>query len=159
MASHSSVLAWRIPGTGEPGGLPSMGSHRIGHDWSDLAAAAAEVWKSASKTGHCESRLYPQLVRTDIIINRVIWVACVLSRFSSIGPFEIPWAVARQTLCPWGFSRQEYLLEWVAMPPPWNLPTQGSNLSLLSLLHWQAGALPLVPPGKPQALIINRYHR
>ena len=41
MTTHSSVLAWRIPGTGEPGGLPSMGSHRVGHDWSDLAAAAA----------------------------------------------------------------------------------------------------------------------
>ena len=41
MATHSSVLAWRIPETGEPGGLPSMGSHRVGHDWSDLAAAAA----------------------------------------------------------------------------------------------------------------------
>ena len=40
MATHSSVLAWRIPGTGEPGGLPSMGLHRIGHDSSDLAAAA-----------------------------------------------------------------------------------------------------------------------
>ena len=40
-ATHSSVLAWRIPGTGEPGGLPSMGSHRVGHDWSNLAAAAA----------------------------------------------------------------------------------------------------------------------
>ena len=40
MATHSSVLAWRIPGTGEPGGLPSMGSHRVGHDCSDLAAAA-----------------------------------------------------------------------------------------------------------------------
>ena len=39
MATHSSVLAWRIPGTEEPGGLPSMGSHRVGHDWSDLAAA------------------------------------------------------------------------------------------------------------------------
>ena len=40
MATHSSVLAWRIPGTGEPGRLPSMGSHRVGHDWSDLAVAA-----------------------------------------------------------------------------------------------------------------------
>ena len=40
MATHSSVLAWRIPGAGEPGGLPSMGSHRVGHDWNDLAAAA-----------------------------------------------------------------------------------------------------------------------
>ena len=38
MATHSSVLAWRIPGTREPGGLPSMGSHRVGHNWSDLAA-------------------------------------------------------------------------------------------------------------------------
>ena len=41
MATHSSVLAWRIPGTGEPSELPSMGSHRVRHDWSDLAAAAA----------------------------------------------------------------------------------------------------------------------
>ena len=41
MATHSSVLAWRIPGTGEPDGLPSMGSHRVGYDWSSLAAAAA----------------------------------------------------------------------------------------------------------------------
>ena len=42
MATHSSILAWRIPGTGEPSGLPSMGSHRVRHDWSDLAATAAE---------------------------------------------------------------------------------------------------------------------
>ena len=41
MATHSGVLAWRISGTGEPGGLPSMGSHRVRHDWSNLAAAAA----------------------------------------------------------------------------------------------------------------------
>ena len=41
MATHSRVLAWRIPGTGEPGGLPSMGLHRVRHDWRDLAAAAA----------------------------------------------------------------------------------------------------------------------
>ena len=41
MATHSSVLAWRIPGTGDPGGLPSMGSHRVGHDCSDLAAVAS----------------------------------------------------------------------------------------------------------------------
>ena len=40
MATYSIILAWRIPGTVEPGGLPSMGSHRVGHDWSDLAAAA-----------------------------------------------------------------------------------------------------------------------
>ena len=39
MATQSSVLAWRIPGMGEPGGLPSMGSHRVGHDGHNLAAA------------------------------------------------------------------------------------------------------------------------
>ena len=42
METHSSGPAWRIPGMEEPGGLPSMGSHRVRHDWSDLAAAAAE---------------------------------------------------------------------------------------------------------------------
>ena len=41
MATHSSILAWRIPGMGEPGELASMGSHRVGHDWRDLAAAVA----------------------------------------------------------------------------------------------------------------------
>ena len=51
MATHFNVLAWRIPGTGEPGGLPSIGSHRVGHDWSDLAVAVAvimwyySIWK------------------------------------------------------------------------------------------------------------------
>ena len=53
-ATHSSVLAWRIPGVGEPGGLPSMGSHRIGHDWSDLAAAAAKQPSSVKKEGRWE---------------------------------------------------------------------------------------------------------
>ena len=45
MATHSSVLAWRIPGMGKPGGLLSMGSHRVRHDWSDLAAAALNYLK------------------------------------------------------------------------------------------------------------------
>jgi len=52
MATHSSVLAWRIPGTGEPGGLPSMGSHRVGHDWSDLAAAAAYDYYPKKKSNY-----------------------------------------------------------------------------------------------------------
>ena len=43
MATHSIVLAWRIPGIGEPGGLPFMGLHRVGHDWYDLAAVAVSV--------------------------------------------------------------------------------------------------------------------
>ena len=53
MVTHSSVLAWRIPGMGEPGGLTSVGSHRVGHDRSDLAAAAAtesfRAWRCPSE--------------------------------------------------------------------------------------------------------------
>ena len=55
MATHSSVLAWRIPGKGEPGELPSMGSHRVGHDWSDLAAAAAATWQEDPATATAKS--------------------------------------------------------------------------------------------------------
>ena len=53
MATHSCVLAWRIPGTGKPGRLPSMGSHRVGHDGSDLAAAAA-----AAERHHTPARVH-----------------------------------------------------------------------------------------------------
>ena len=64
METHSSVLAWRIPGTGEPGGLPSMGSHRVRHDWSDLAAAAAKGM-AASLSPAC----YLILVKESFNIN------------------------------------------------------------------------------------------
>ena len=57
MATHSSVLAWRIPGMEEPGGLPSMGSHRVGHAWSDLAAAASLYNCSPQSTHHVISLL------------------------------------------------------------------------------------------------------
>ena len=52
MATHSSVLAWRIPRMGEPGGLLSMGSHRVGHDWSDLVAVAAAAAAAAAAAHH-----------------------------------------------------------------------------------------------------------
>ena len=55
MATHSSVLAWRIPGTEETGGRLSMGLHRVGHNWSDLAAAAAQA-----KERSLEESLPPQ---------------------------------------------------------------------------------------------------
>ena len=51
MATHSSVLAWRIPGTGSPGRLPSVGSHRVGHDLSDLAAVVTAVYVLAKLEG------------------------------------------------------------------------------------------------------------
>ena len=70
MATHSSVLAWRIPGTGEPDGLLSMGSHRIGHDWSDLATAADGQGSLAccSPWGRKESDTTEWLNWTELII-------------------------------------------------------------------------------------------
>ena len=58
MATHSSVLAWRIPGMGEPGGLPSMGSHRVGHNWSDLAETCLEgfLGGASGKESSCQCR-------------------------------------------------------------------------------------------------------
>ena len=65
MATHPSVLAWRIPGTGEPGGLPSMGLHRVGHDWSDLAAAAFHVLRNKTK----EARVWASIVAYNLHSN------------------------------------------------------------------------------------------
>ena len=59
MATHSSVLAWRIPGTGEPGGLPSMGLHRVGHNWSNWAAAAAGRTRLPSESWSNQHPLAP----------------------------------------------------------------------------------------------------
>ena len=58
MATHSSVLACRIPGTGDPGGLPSMGLHKVRHDWSDLAAAAAFLTKILKRKREEEFKKY-----------------------------------------------------------------------------------------------------
>ena len=63
MATHSSVLAWRTPVTGEPGGLLSMGSHRVGHDWSDLAAAAGPLEQLVL----CEFNTLVQLVQQPVL--------------------------------------------------------------------------------------------
>ena len=60
MATHSSTLAWRIPGTGEPGGLPSMGLHRVRHDCSDLAAAAAALFSDGVSEAQLGYVTYPR---------------------------------------------------------------------------------------------------
>ena len=76
MATHSSILAWRIPGTGEPGGLLSLGWHRVRHDWSDLAAAAAEKVEL----------LY-------IAIENVKWYSCCEKIYQLLRKLntELPW--------------------------------------------------------------------
>ena len=92
MATHSSVLAWRIPGTGEPGVLPSMGSHRVRHDWSDLAAAAAAgyiawpstngplVWLTAPRWGGHGARAPSCVSQTSPTFTLWIWTYNILLR-------------------------------------------------------------------------------
>ena len=114
MATHSSVLAWRIPGTGEPGGLPSMRSHRVGHDWSDLAAAAAilnlsleflelrlpRYWSTLDHFG------WRDCLGQQVYINKYRlssrhpdlcwWVGCCCQSLSPVGHFWTPWTATWQ---------------------------------------------------------------
>ena len=75
MATHSSILAWRIPGTEEPGGLQSMGSHKVRQDWSDLAAAAADC--TCCSPGCRDS--HPNINIQMIYVNdlQVFWRCCL----------------------------------------------------------------------------------
>ena len=77
MATHSSVLAWRIPGTGEPGGLPSMGSHRVGHDWSDLAVAKTiGTYHWLNVTLSLRMQVCSYNFNSDFLKTSRLWAAC-----------------------------------------------------------------------------------
>ena len=82
MATHFSVLAWRIPGMGEPGGLPSMGLHRVGQDWSDLAAAAATTLSYGLK-GFPSTHVHV-IAHSFFFLNKIAYV------FSFWGLHSIP---------------------------------------------------------------------
>jgi len=116
IATHSSVLAWRIPGLGEPGGLPSMGSHRVRHDWSDLAAAAAAV----------RGYKYHENNRIQLIVN------CCLVDKSCLSLLQPHRLKSTRLLCPWDFPGKNtgvgcyLLLQGI-------FSTQESNLCLLNL--------------------------
>ena len=95
MATHSSVLAWEIPGTEEPGGLPSKGSCRVGHDWSDLAAAGLRFIRIVKVKSLSRARVFATL-----------------------------WTVAHQAPPSMGFSRQEYW-SGLSFPSLGHLPDPG----------------------------------
>ena len=71
MATHSSILAWRIPGTGEPDELPSLRSHRVGHDGSDLAAAACATKDLCIILKVFREKMFQLFVRTCNIITDI----------------------------------------------------------------------------------------
>ena len=101
MATHSSVLAWRIPGTGEPGRLLSMGLHRVGHNWSDLAAAAAadSILKSRDITLPTKVHLVRAMVFPVVMYGCESWTI-KLAEYRRIDAFEL-WCWRRLLRIPW----------------------------------------------------------
>ena len=168
MATHSSVLAWRIPGTGEPGGLLPVGLHRVRHDWSDLAAAAA----AAAWTKHLLASIvtivdsvrnysmgvkinkYKFYARKDIY-EVLKYIPKYLSEWvkllSHVQLFVIPWTVAYQAPPSMEFSRQKY---WsgLTFPSPGDLPDPGIEPSSPML---QADALTSEEPRKPKISLLT----
>ena len=108
MATHSSVLAWWIPGMGEPGGLLSMGLHRVGHDWSDLAAAAAAIHSTITSDVHSRvcykvkaeyrdqvwadpgdrSKRHDRVAQTPMVPVPHTWLPCPLS--TPVPSWQVP---------------------------------------------------------------------
>ena len=93
MATHSSVLAWRIPGTGEPGRLPSLGLHRVGYDWSDLAAAAAYI-------GTTQSSLWPSEYVVMHVSSAINDLSCYIVIIYKPGVRESEHAILANLLSP-----------------------------------------------------------
>ena len=111
MATYSSVLAWRIPGTAEPGGRPSMGSHRVGHHWSDLAAAAVFLYPNHSEFStifkhnspfhasfSCEEVLYIQKDLVLLTLHKGFIQPLTQCRASSSHPY-VPIAICSCICC------------------------------------------------------------
>ena len=153
MATHSSVLAWRIPGTGEPGGLPSMGSHRVGHNWSNLAAAAAQWIYCVVLTSALSAK-----------INKMINFSKQFSySYTYIYESESEVTQLCVTLCnpmdcsPPGSSvhgiLQARILEWVAISSPGNLPNPGIEFRSPTM---QADSLLSEPQGNYFIYILSR---
>ena len=112
MATNSSILAWRIPWTEEPDGLPSMGLHRVGHDWSDLAAAAPLTLCNPMDCSPPGSSLHGNLQA------RILeWVASPFSRGSS-WPRDQTWVscIAGRCFTVWDIREAPRTLEWVVIP-------------------------------------------
>ena len=127
MATHSSVLAWRIPGTGEPGGLLFMGSHRVGHDWSDLAAAAAAL---IGKESPCQCRR----LGFNPWIGKIPWSR----KWPSTLAWEILWTEEPGGLQSMGLQRAGH--DWA------------TSLSLFTFMHWRRKwqHTPVFLPGESQ---------
>ena len=131
MATHSSVLVWRIPGMGEPGGLPSIVSHRVGHDWSDVAAAAAGIQHNCGV-----GKLGFQAHFSAFCCSLWGWLPLQSINCSVVSD-----------------SMQPHRLWPVRLLCPWNSPSKNTGVGCYSLLQ---GVFP-IQGLKPISLIVGRF--
>ena len=133
MATHSSVLAWRIPGMGEPGGLLSMGLHRVRHDWSDLAAAAAFplVQINLSEIKILVYHSLVQIVNRSLLLMELILGLC--NSQQNFLKFPLTWSFTT-SLCYFYTS-----IKWklfilthydLTVPSSWNTPLNPTHLDM-----------------------------
>ena len=156
MATHSSVLAWRIPGMGEPGGLPSMGSHSVEHNWSDLAAAAAVCMCAQSCPTLCDTMDYSAPVSSvhGISQARILeWVAISYSKgLSWLRDWICVSCIGRWVLNVWEIVKVAQSCPTLCNPhrlySPWNSPGRNTGVGSHSILH---GIFPTqgLKPGLP----------
>ena len=157
MAPHSSTLAWKIPWMEEPGRLPSMGSHRVGHDWSNLAAPAAAVswsrwWRDSGRPLRKKGRLEPASFlrdgwgRQNLLRNQEGMPVCSVRSVVS-NSLQPPWAAAYQVPLVMEISMQEY---WSGLPfpPPEDLPDPGIETMSLESPTLADKSLSTKPSGK-----------
>ena len=159
MATHSSVLAWRIPGTAEPGGLLSMGLHRVRHDWSDLAAAAAcfqFILRNCQtlQGSWLHHFAFPTAVYEDssfFIFSPMLVISCFFFIIAILVGVKWRWkSLSRVRLCyPMDSTvrgiLQARIVEWVHSPG--DLPNPGIEPRSPAL---QMDSLPTEPQGKPK---------
>ena len=110
------------------------------------------LWKTAQPRRSTKSKMCLSCVRLEALVRlmslSLLDTCAIIVELCSLSRVAIPWTIARQAHLPWDSPGKNTgvgchaLLQGI-------FPTQGSNLSLLPLLHWQMGSLPLVPPGKP----------
>ena len=133
MATHSSVLAWRIPGMGEPGGLPSMGSHRVRHDWSDLVVVVDTIFKSRDITLPTKVHLVKAMVFPVVMYGYESWTI-KKAEHRRIYAFEL-WCWWRLLRVPWTSRRsnQSILKE---ISPEYSLEGLMLKLKLQYLATW-----------------------
>ena len=128
MATHSSVFAWRIPETGEPGGLPSLWSHRVGHDWRDLAAAAAVYFYVTQNQLREYNNDFREVIR-DFRLHMIYKELTIVKR-SSQAAQVIKNTLAMQEM-------QETLVQPLGWEIPWRRKRKHTPVFLSGIFHGQ----------------------